>query len=55
MIHLNQEQQKAFEKMLMIGIVKTLKAEGMLSDVQLNSAILKIEKQKTCTSHKIAV
>jgi len=55
MIRLNQEQQKAFERMLMVGIVKTLKYEGMLSDVQLNSAILKIEKQKTCTSKKIAV
>lgn len=55
MIRLNQEQQKAFERMLMVGIIKTLKDEGMLSDVQLNSAILKIESQKTCTSKKIAV
>ena len=55
MIQLNKEQQKAFEQMLMIGIVKTLKEEGLLSDVQLNSAILKIEKRKTYTSQKIAV
>lgn len=54
-IYLSQEQQKAFEKMLMIGIVKTLKEEGMLSDVQLNSAISKIEKQNTCASYEAAV
>lgn len=41
-IKLNGDQQKAFEKMLMIGIVKTLKEEGMLSDKQLISAISKI-------------
>jgi len=55
MIHLSQEQQDAFQRMLMVGIVKTLNEEGLLSDVQLNSAILKIESQKTCTSKKIAV
>ena len=55
MINLDKNQQNAFERMLMVGIVKTLKDEGMLSDVQLNCAILKIEIQKTCTSKKIAV
>lgn len=55
MIHLTQEQQYAFERMLMVGIVKTLNNEGLLSDVQLNSAISKIEIQNTCTSSKIAV
>ena len=55
MINLDKNQQNTFERMLMVGIVKTLKDEGMLSDVQLNSAILKIQEQKTCTSKKIAV
>ncbi len=55
MIQLNQEQQKEFERMLMIGIVKTLKDEGTISDVQLNSIISKIEDQKICTSKNIAV
>lgn len=55
MIRLTQEQQNAFERILMVGILKTLNDECLLSDVQLNSAISKIEKQKTCTSQKIAV
>lgn len=44
MIQLSKEQQFEFEKMLMIGILKTLKDENLLSDRQLCSAILKVNQ-----------
>lgn len=54
-IHLNREQEKTFEQMLMIGIVKTLRDEAMLSDTQLNLVIQRIENKPTYTSQNMAV
>lgn len=48
-------QKKDFNTMLMVGILKSLKSEGLLSDEQLYSAISKIENQNTCTSLASAV
>jgi len=44
MIQLSKEQQFEFEKILMTGILKTLKDENLLSDRQLYSAILKVNQ-----------
>lgn len=54
-IHLNRELEKTFEQMLMIGIVKTLRDEAMLSDAQLNLVIQRIENKPTYTSQNMAV
>lgn len=43
MIHLDKELQLEFEHILMIGILKTLKEEELLTDMQLHSAISKLE------------
>lgn len=48
-------QKKDFNAILMVGILKSLKSEGLLSDEQLYSAISKVENQNTCTSLASAV
>lgn len=42
-VKLSREQQSAFEHILMVGILKTLKDDGSLSDSQLYSALSKLK------------
>ena len=54
-VHLTESQEKQFEHMLMVSILKTLKSEGLLTDVQLMKAIAKIESENSCPPDKNAV
>lgn len=54
-VHLTESQEKQFEHMLMVSILKTLKSEGLLTDVQLMNAIAKIESENSYPPDKNAV